>query len=93
MPKTKLSQEVESRHKNIIRLIDIPDLPVTLTIERAAEVAGIGYKAIRTLIDNGSIFAIKTGNAKQVIPTWNFIVTMNLFPESLMEKIFMHRLE
>jgi excisionase family DNA binding protein len=92
MPKTKLSQEIESRQKPVIRLLDIPDLPLTLTIAKAAEIAGVGYTYIRSLADSGKIKAIASGS-KRVIPTWNFLVDMQLFPEALLEKIYIERLK
>jgi hypothetical protein len=92
MPKTKLSKEIESKQKPIIRLIDIPDLPLTLSMEKAADIAGVGRQYIKGLADTGKIKVIASGS-KRVIPTWKFLVDMQLFPEPLMEKIYIERMK
>jgi excisionase family DNA binding protein len=92
MPRTKLGEQVKSRQKSIFTLADIPHLPTTLTIEKAAEVAGIGYYSIRALIDEGKLTAIKAGETKHVLPTWTFIIQMNIFPEYMLEKVYMQQI-
>jgi len=97
MPRTKLQNEVDRmnpqpRNKTQITLLDIPDLPSTVTIQKATEIVGLGYRAIKQLIDNEKITAISTGS-KQVIPTWDLLVQTKIFPEHLLEKIYLQRLE
>ncbi len=92
MPKTKLGQEVESQQKTALRLIDIPYLPLTISFEKAAELAGVGRQYIKGLADEKKIIVVQSGD-KRVIPTWDFLVTMHLFPESLMEKIYLQQIK
>jgi hypothetical protein len=92
MPKTKLGEKVKAEEKKIFTLTDIPNLPLTLTIEKASKVSGVGYQSIKALINEGKLIAIKCGNTKYVLPTWNFIIDMRLFPESLLEKIYIQQI-
>jgi hypothetical protein len=61
-----------------------------LTIERASEVSGVGYHTIKSLIKEEKLKAIKCGETKYVLPTWDFIIKMNLLPEPMLEKVYMH---
>lgn len=96
MPKTKIQDEVDRmnrapRKKAQITLLDIPDLPTTVTIQKASEIVGLGYQAIKQLIEKKTITAIRAGS-KQVIPTWDLLVQLKIFPEHLLEKIYLERL-
>lgn len=99
MPKTKLDKftEVKTNKKHKVTLAEIPDLPLSLTIEQAAGVAGVGYHEIRRKIELGEIFAIEVGEAdkkkKRLIPTFEFLTSNHLCSESLLEKILLQRME
>jgi hypothetical protein len=93
MPRTKLGDSVKAKEKKVLTLADIPNLPTSLTVQKASEVSGIGYQSIRALIKEGKVKAVKAGEAKYIIPTWNFIVDIGLFPEALLEKVYMQQLE
>ncbi|HBR29115.1 MAG TPA: hypothetical protein DD789_06710 [Firmicutes bacterium] len=100
MPRTKLDQLIsppKPRKKQMISLADIPNLPMTLTVQHAADVAGVGYQEIRRRVELGEIYAIEVGEAdqkqKRLIPTFEFLTSNRLCSESLLEKILLQRLE
>lgn len=99
MPKTKLDKYAinKTNKKHKVTLAEIPDLPLSLTIEQAASVAGVGYHEIRRRVELGEIFAIEVGEAdmkkKRLIPTFEFLTSNRLCSESLLEKILLQRME
>jgi excisionase family DNA binding protein len=90
LPRTKLGEAFSPKKKRQLTLAEVPDLPTTLSIEQAAEVIGIGYSGIKELLDTGKLPCINSGT-RRVIPTWEFIVKMQLLPESLMERVYLDR--
>lgn len=94
MPRTKLgndvNQKIATKEKKQFSLTDIPNLSTTLTIEKAAEVSGVGYHSIKALVKEGKLKSIKCGEKKVVLPTWDFIIQMDILPESMLEKVYMH---
>ncbi len=93
MPRTKLDDLVKAKEKKVFSLADIPTLSTTLTIEKASEVSGVGYQSIKNLIKEGKLTAIKCGETKHVLPTWDFIIQMHILPEETLEKVYMNWLQ
>lgn len=99
MPKNKLDKyaSVRTNKKRRVTLAEVPDLTLTLTIEEAASVAGVGYHEIRRRVELGEIYAIEVGEAdlkkKRLIPTFELLISYRLCSESLLEKILLQRME
>jgi hypothetical protein len=96
MPRTKLAEEFASKEPNEkvckFTLADIPDLPATITIEKAAAITGVGYQGIKFMLDNDQLPYIASGKHRY-IPTWEFLVTLKIFPETMMEKAYLLHME
>lgn len=94
MPKN-IAKRPRSCKKNAVSLAEIPLLPLTLTTQQAADVAGVGYQEIRRRVELGEIYAIEIGDekGKRIIPTFEFLTSNKLCSESLLEKILLQRLE